>query len=81
MDVTICIRPDVKYALSVTSRYQSDPCEGHLVAVKNILKYLRRIKDAFLIYGDGDLVVSKYTDANFQSDRDDPNLNQVMCSY
>ena len=37
----------------------------------NILKYLRRTKDIFLIYGDGDLIVSGYTDANFQSDRDD----------
>ena len=25
----ICTRPDVSYALSVTSRYQSDPSEGH----------------------------------------------------
>ncbi|KAJ8768777.1 hypothetical protein K2173_023681 [Erythroxylum novogranatense] len=33
--------------------------------------YLRRTKDVFLIYGDGDLKVSRYTDANFQSDKDD----------
>ena len=25
----ICTRPNVSYALSVTSRYQSDPGEGH----------------------------------------------------
>ena len=41
------------------------------MVVKNILKYLRRTKDVFLIYGDGDLIVSGYTDAIFQSDRDD----------
>ena len=41
------------------------------MAVKNILKYLRRTKDVFLIYGDGDRIVSGYTDASFQSDRDD----------
>ena len=41
------------------------------MAVKNILKYLRRTKDVFLIYGDGDLIVEGYSDANFQSDRDD----------
>ncbi|KAJ8753578.1 hypothetical protein K2173_022819 [Erythroxylum novogranatense] len=55
MYAMLCTRPDVSYALSVTSRYQSDPGEGHWVAVKNILKYLRRTKDVFLIYGDGDL--------------------------
>ena len=42
------------------------------MAIKNILKYFRRTKDIFLIYGDGDndLHVKGYTDANFQSDRD-----------
>ena len=41
------------------------------MAVKNILKYLRRTKDVFLIYGDGDLIVNGYSDASFQSNRDD----------
>ena len=67
----LCTRPNVSYALGVTSRYQSYPGKDHWVAVKNILKHLRRTKDVFLIYGDGDLIVSEYTDANFQSDRDD----------
>ncbi|KAJ8755827.1 hypothetical protein K2173_024372 [Erythroxylum novogranatense] len=47
------------------------------VAVKNILKYLRRTKDVFLIYGDGDLKVSRYTDASFQSDKDDSKSQSV----
>ena len=71
MYAMLCTRLDVSYALSVTSRYQSDPGMGHWVAVKNILKYLRRTKDVFLIYGDGDLIVEGYSDASFQSDRDD----------
>ena len=41
------------------------------MAVKNILKYLRRTKDMFLVYGEGDLQVKGYTDASFQSDKDD----------
>ena len=69
----MCIRFDVSYALSVTSKYQSNPSEVHWVDVKNILKYLRRTKDVFLIYGDGDsdFHVKYYTDASFQYDRDD----------
>jgi hypothetical protein len=51
MYVMISTRPDVSYALSVTSRYQSDLGESHWTAVKNILKYLRRTKDVFLVYG------------------------------
>ena len=68
----ISTRPDVSYALSVTSRYQSDPGESHWTAVKNILKYLRRTKDVFLIYGgEEELVVTGYTDASFQTNKDD----------
>ena len=69
----LCTRPNVSCALSLTSRYQSDPGEEHWIAVKNILKYLRRTKELFLIYGgqEDELVVKGYTDASFQSDRDD----------
>ncbi|KAK8625728.1 hypothetical protein V6N13_056889 [Hibiscus sabdariffa] len=47
----IYTRPDLSYALSMTSRYQANPGEGHWTTVKNILKYLRRTKDVFLVYG------------------------------
>ena len=69
----LCTRPDVSYALSMTSRYHSDPGESHWTIVKNILKYFRRSKDTFLIYGgqEDELVVNGYTDASFQSDKDD----------
>ena len=72
MYAMICTRPDVSYALSMTSRYQSNPGEGHWTAVKNILKYLKRTKDQFLVYGGEEkLVVKGYTDASFQTDKDD----------
>jgi hypothetical protein len=64
--------PDVSYALSATSRYQSDPGESHWMAVKNILKYFRRTKDVFLVYGgEEDLIVMGYTDTSFQTNKDD----------
>ncbi|WVZ70691.1 hypothetical protein U9M48_019334 [Paspalum notatum var. saurae] len=60
MYAMICTRPDVSFALS------------HWIAVKNILKYLRRTKDAFLVFGgEEELVVKGYTDAGFQTDKDD----------
>jgi len=71
MYAMISTRPDVSYALSFTSRYQSDPDESHWTAVKNILKYLRRTKNAFLVYGGEELVVMGYTDASFQTNKDD----------
>ena len=40
--------------------------------MKNILKYLRRTKDVFVVYGGvEELVVTGYTDASFQTDKDD----------
>jgi len=72
MYAMLCTRPDVAYALSVASRYQSNPGEAHWVAAKNILKYFRRTKDKFLVYGgEEELVVNGYTDASFQTDKDD----------
>ena len=73
MYAMLCTRPDVSYALSMTSRFQSHLGECHWIAVKNILKYLRITKDIFLIYGgqEGELFISGYTDAGFQSDLDD----------
>ncbi|KAK9045900.1 hypothetical protein V6N11_051803 [Hibiscus sabdariffa] len=72
MYAMICTRPDLSYALSMTSLYQANPGEGHWTAVKNILKYLRRTKDVFLVYGGKEeLRIKGYTDASFQTDKDD----------
>ena len=52
MYVMLCTRPDVSFAVSVTSKFQSTYGEEHWMAVKNILKYLRWTKDLFLVYGE-----------------------------
>ncbi|XP_070032903.1 secreted RxLR effector protein 161-like [Nicotiana tomentosiformis] len=55
----------------MTSLYQANLGEEHWKAVKTILKYLRRTKDQFLIYGDSELKLEGYIDESFSSDRDD----------
>ena len=65
MYAMLCTRPDIAYAASVTSRFQSNPGLEHWVAVKAILKYLRRTKDLVLIYGGGDLQLTGFTDSDF----------------
>ena len=62
-------RLDIAYAVSV--RFQSNPGLEHWVAVKAILKYLRRTKDLVSTYGGGDLQDTGFTDSDFQSDVDD----------
>ena len=49
MYAMLCTRPDVSYALSMTSRFQSNLGECHWIAVKNILKYLRTTKDIYFL--------------------------------
>jgi hypothetical protein len=72
MYAMLCTRPDIAYALSVASTYQSNPGEAHWVAAKNNLKYFRRTKDKFLVYGgEEELIVNGCTDASFQTDKDD----------
>ncbi|GKA24257.1 retrotransposon protein, putative, ty1-copia subclass [Tanacetum coccineum] len=69
-----CTRPDVAFAQNLTSRFQQNPSELHWTAMKNILKYLRNIKDMFLVYGGNlstELRVECYCDAGFETDRDD----------
>ena len=67
----LCTRPIVYPALSLAREYNSDLGVDHWTAVKNILKYLKRTKDMFLVHGgDEELIVKGYVDARFNTDPD-----------
>ena len=70
MYAMLCTRHDICYAVGIVKRYQSNPGMGHWIAVKHILKYLRRTRDYMLVYSGGDLNPIGYTDFDFQSDKD-----------
>ncbi|KAA0032993.1 gag/pol protein [Cucumis melo var. makuwa] len=70
MYAMLCTRPDICYSVGIVSRYQSNPGHDHWTAVKNILKYLRRTKCYMLMYGSKDLIITGYTDSDFQTDKD-----------
>ncbi|EMS51811.1 hypothetical protein TRIUR3_32399 [Triticum urartu] len=86
MYAMLCTRPDVNLAVSLVGRYQSNPGMEHWTAVKNILKYLKRTKEMFLVYGgDEELVVKGYVDASFDTDLDDSKsqtgyMSSSLCS-
>ena len=50
--------------------YQFDPGEEHWIAMKHILKYLRRTRDYRLVYSSGSLETIGYTDSYFPGDID-----------
>ena len=61
---------DICYAVEVVSWFQSNPGFEYWIAVKYILKYLRRTRDYILVYSGEDLKIFRYTDSDFQGDRD-----------
>ena len=72
MYAMLCTRPDVNLAVSLVGRYQTNPGMEHWTTVKNILKYLKRTKEMFLVYGgDQELVIKGTVDASFDTDPDD----------
>ena len=70
MYTMLCTRPDICYVVGIVNRYQSNPGMGHWIAMKHILKCLRRTRDYMLMYSGGDLNPIGYTDFDFQSDKD-----------
>ena len=72
MYAMLCTRPDVSHAISMAGRFQNDPGVEHWAAVKNILKYLKRTKEMFLVYGgDKEPVVKGCVQSSFDTDPDD----------
>nr|GEX92874.1 hypothetical protein [Tanacetum cinerariifolium] len=74
MYIVRCIRLDVAFTHNITSRFQQNPGEENWTAVKNILKYLRKTKDMFLVYGgnmERELRVFCYTDDGYLTNADD----------
>ena len=59
-------RPDIMYSTCVCARYQANPKVSHLVAVKQILRYLRGTTGLGIWYPAGnDFRLQAYTDSNY----------------
>ncbi|XP_044500224.1 secreted RxLR effector protein 161-like [Mangifera indica] len=71
MYAMLCTRLDIAFAVSVVSKYHSNPRERRWTVVKAILKYLRMTKELILGYGGSELTLKGYSDSDFQLDVDD----------
>ena len=71
MYAMLCTRPDIVYAVSLVSRYQSNPGPAHWEAVKRIMKYIRGTLTHRLVYQADSLELLGYSDADFGGDKDD----------
>jgi hypothetical protein len=71
MYAMLCTRPDICFAVDMVSHYQSNPGPAHWRAVKRILRYLRGTSDHALCYHGGDLRLTGYSDADWDSNKDE----------
>jgi hypothetical protein len=63
-------RPDILFSVCLCARFQSDPRESHLTAVKRILKYLKGTPNLGLMYKKtSEYRLSGYCDADYAGDR------------
>ncbi|XP_043710428.1 secreted RxLR effector protein 161-like [Telopea speciosissima] len=79
MYAMLCTRPDICYVVGIVSRFQSNLGKEHWTTIKNILKYLRKTKDCFLVYESDELLVVGYTESDFQTDKDDRKSTSDYC--
>eukprot|EP00253_Pinus_taeda_P019329 PITA_19329 len=65
-------RPNIMHAVGIVGRFQENPKESHLQAIKRIFKYLQGTYDFGLWYPrDTDLTLHAYTDADWVGSVDD----------
>eukprot|EP00253_Pinus_taeda_P004823 PITA_04823 len=65
-------RPDIMHVVGIVGRFQANPKETHLQAVKRIFKYLQGTQDYGLWYPrDTDLTLHAYTDEDWAGSVDD----------
>ncbi|XP_028196700.1 uncharacterized protein LOC114381653 [Glycine soja] len=66
------LRPDIIHAVSIVSRFMSNPSKAHFVAAKRILRYVKGTKDFGILYEvDRDFNLTGYTNSNWARSTDD----------
>ena len=72
MYIMVSTRPDIAHALSILSRFMSNPGMEHWKALKWLLRYLKGTWDYGLVYKKAgkDIILEGYVDADYASNRD-----------
>src|SRR3954468_15496733 len=66
----IASRPDILFSVCLCARFQSDPRESHLTAVKIILRYLKGTTNVSLVYRRSkEYNLVGFCDADYAGDR------------
>ena len=80
--LTLAIRPDISYYVIKLARFASNPSELHIVAAKNVLRYLKGTKALGLIYQNNpNKYISGYCDVDYAGDIGTAKSTSGFCFY
>ena len=75
-------RLDISYNVGVCARYQANPKESHMIALKRIIKYVKTIANFGVWYSkDTNDVLAGYSDGNWAGNADDRKSTSGGCFY
>ena len=76
----IASRPNISYSVGVCARYQVNPKESHMIALKRIIKYVKTTANFRVWYSkDTDDVLVGYSNANWAENADDRKSTSRGC--
>ena len=78
----IASRPDISYSVGVCARYQINPKESHMTALKRIIKYVKTTAE-FGVWCSKDTndVLAGYSDADWAGNAEDRKSTSRSCFY
>ena len=75
-------RPDIMFSVCLCARFQADPNESHLTAVKRIFRYLNGTKDLGLWYPKlSNLSLCGFSYSDFAGDKVDRKSTSGCCQF
>ena len=75
-------RPNISYSVRVCARYQANPKESHMIALKKIIKYVKTIADFEVWYSkDTNDVLARYSNVDWAGNADDRKSPLEGCFY
>ena len=75
-------RPDIALSVGICARYQSDPKESHLIAVKRIIRYVASTLNIGLWYPyETNVQLAGYSDADWAGNLDDRKSTSGGCFF
>ena len=75
-------KSDISYSMGVCARYQANPKESHMIALKRIIKYVKTTADFGVWYSkDTNNVLVGYFNANWAGNANDRKNTSGDCFY